>query len=273
MMNGNSRTCAQLREHYLIEKELADRLRRAAKDERRQLYPVVYDERSRRIPHHPLVVRAADRSAQLRAALPQTRLLRRFARPDMVWLEIGAGDCAVALAMTAWVKKVIALDVSGELVKSLRAPANFEFRQFDGIDFGLPAESVAFAYSNDVLEHLHPEDAYEQLQNLWRVLQPGARYLCITPNRLSGPHDVSRYFEQTAAGFHLKEYTLTELTELFRQIGFQVRALLSVNGYMLSPLLSPRPFMDLEATMTRVPPPTRRNVARLLSVIKIIATK
>jgi hypothetical protein len=60
-------TAEQLREHYEVERELADRLRRASKEERRALYGVVYAERSARIPHHPLVSAAADPEARARS--------------------------------------------------------------------------------------------------------------------------------------------------------------------------------------------------------------
>ncbi len=52
------------------------------------------------------------------------------------------------------------------------------------------------------------------------TLAPGGVYICITPNRLTGPHDVSKFFDETAAGFHLKEYTNTELITLFKKVGF-----------------------------------------------------
>jgi hypothetical protein len=37
---------------------------------------------------------------------------------------------------------------------------------------------------------------------------------------LNGPHDISKYFDATASGFHLKEYTVSELSSLFKQVGF-----------------------------------------------------
>ena len=49
----------------------------------------------------------------------------------------------------------------------------------------------------------------------------GGSYFCVTPNSLNGPHDVSKYFDTVARGFHLKEYTFTELDALFRQFGFR----------------------------------------------------
>jgi SAM-dependent methyltransferase len=84
----------------------------------------------------------------------------------------------------------------------------------------VPENSVDVAYSHQLMEHLHPDDALEQLQNIYQALKPGGIYICITPNRLSGPHDVSRYFDEVATGFHLKEYTVTELNDLFHAVGF-----------------------------------------------------
>ena len=37
---------------------------------------------------------------------------------------------------------------------------------------------------------------------------------------MSGPHDISQYFDENAKGFHLKEYTFEELNTLFKNIGF-----------------------------------------------------
>ena len=76
------------------------------------------------------------------------------------------------------------------------------------------------AYSNQLMEHLHPDDAVEQLQSIFRVLKKGGRYVCVTPNRVSGPWDISMYFDETATGFHLKEYSAAELRDTFRRAGF-----------------------------------------------------
>jgi hypothetical protein len=70
------------------------------------------------------------------------------------------------------------------------------------------------------MEHLHPDDAEEQLRNIYQALSPGGSYICITPNRLSGPHDTSQYFDHVATGWHLKEYSVSELYALFRAVGF-----------------------------------------------------
>ena len=70
------------------------------------------------------------------------------------------------------------------------------------------------------MEHLHPDDAIVQLTNIKNALTNGGKYICITPNRINGPHDISRYFDKEASGFHLKEYTFTDLNKIFKNIGF-----------------------------------------------------
>ncbi len=91
----------------------------------------------------------------------------------------------------------------------------------DGTSIPVPPGSIDVAYSNQLMEHLHPDDARAQLLNLNRALKPGGIYVCQTPNRLTGPHDVSRGFDAVATGFHLREYTNGELIALFRECGFE----------------------------------------------------
>lgn len=268
------RTAAQLREHYEIEKELAGRLRRATRNERRQLYNVVYDERTQRIPHHPLAAQGADPVRQMRGALPQFRLLQPFLRKETVFMEIGPGDCALAFAVAQQVKQVYAVDVSDSLVNKVERPANFTLAIANGIDVPVPASSVDLAYSNQMMEHLHPEDARDQLVGIYRAMAPGGRYICVTPNRLSGPWDISRYFDQEATGLHLKEYTITEQAETFQAAGFrQVRVFLSYGGRHLSPQLPVAPIRWLEWGLEQLPHAQCRKIAHGLIAVKVVAIK
>ena len=120
-----------------------------------------------------------------------------------------------------------------------RQAAEAELRALDDRtlhDMGLnrtsiPAADVDVIYSNQLMEHLHPEDAAEQLDNIFRALRPGGTYVCITPNRVNGPHDVSKHFDRIASGFHLHEYTYRELARLLRAAGFtRLEAVLDWRG-------------------------------------------
>lgn len=269
------RTVDQLREHYEIEKELAARLRQAGSQaERRGLYHVVYDERLRRIPAHPLLTQAQDRAAADRAAAPQVRLVLSFLKPGAVFLEVGAGDCTVAFEVARRARQVYAVDVSDGLIQLATRPANFEFCFSDGISVPVPPGHVNLAYSNQVMEHLHPDDAYDHLRNIHTALEPGGAYLCVTPNRLSGPWDISREFDEEATGLHLKEYTVGELVERFLAAGFsRVRALVSYHGRVLSPALPTSPMVSVERGLARLPAAVRRRLAMALTAVKVIGYK
>jgi SAM-dependent methyltransferase len=273
----DSRTPAQLLEHYQIEKELATRLRTAPRGQRGPLYRAVYDELYQRVPHHPQLTRKSSPDLTQQAVAPQVRLLRQFVGPQSRVLEIGPGDCELSVSLAQLASQVYGLDVSEEITSRSSLPSNCKLILSDGTSVPLPADSVDVAYSNQLMEHLHPDDALAQLQGIFRCLRPGGVYICITPNRLNGPHDVSRHFDLVATGFHLKEYTAGELTRLFRKVGFRrVHSLVGRKGvFVPMPLW---PVLALEAGLSLMPVKARRTVAltapcRALLGVRLVATK
>ena len=104
--------------------------------------------------------------------------------------------------------------------KNTNVPDNFQLVLTEGVSINVPPETVHVTFSNQVMEHLHPEDALEQLKNISKALVKGGIYICLTPHPYLGPHDVSKYFHNQAVGFHLKEYTHADLNRLFRGAGF-----------------------------------------------------
>ena len=75
-----------------------------------------------------------------------------------------------------------------------------------------------------------------------------------TPNALVGPGDVSRFFGETAQGFHLHEYTIRELCGLLGECGFgQIEVLLRWTR-----LLSAKRAVFLEAAWELLPKALRR---------------
>jgi SAM-dependent methyltransferase len=271
------RTIQQLREQYEIEKQLADRLRIASSQERRHLYSVVYDELYQQVPHHPQVTRKSSPQETAKSVSSQMRFLRRFLDKDTTFMEVGAGDCALSFVVAGLTKMVYAVDVSETITRNSLPPRNFRLLLSDGCSIPAPRESVNVCYSHSLMEHLHSDDAFEQLQNIVKVLVPGGVYICITPNRLTGPHDISRYFDTVATGFHLKEYTRTELIDLFKAVGFSTISLY-VGGrgrYLRSPAL---PITSCEALLSAFPGTLRRTIGdrlafRLLLGSRLVGTK
>jgi SAM-dependent methyltransferase len=233
--DGPEQTADRVRAHYELEKRLAAQLRAATPAERRNLLPDAYGQVSRLVGQSSAGEASASRR---RRVAGQMRFLARFLSPAATFCELGPGDCLMVLEVAGHVKHAYAIDIEREYCKTLHGPPNFSVVFTDGTSVPVSPGSIDVAYSDQMMEHLHPDDAAEELKNIFKALKPGGVYICTTPNRLSGPHDVSRYFEETATGFHLKEYTYGELTAVFRDAGFtRFRAYVGGRGrYLRMPL-------------------------------------
>jgi SAM-dependent methyltransferase len=276
---NNAPTAAQIREHYEIEKALAARLRNSTREERKHLYSSLYDEMFRRVPAHPQLQEKQSPEFREHVMPRQLRFLCRFLRPDSVFLEVGPGDCSFSFAVAPMVKQVYAAEVSEEVVTTPeKQPPNFALILSDGLTLPLPQMSVDVAYSNQVMEHIHPDDVSDQLRAICAALVVGGVYVCVTPNRLCGPHDVSKYFDTVATGFHLKEYTWGELGDLFRRAGFsRVTAYIGGMGFHIPcPVFLLR---ALERVVEPLPPAVRRTLILktpligLLLMIRLVGHK
>lgn len=89
-----------------------------------------------------------------------------------------------------------------------------------------------------LIEHIPPHQTDGFLQTVHETLKPGGWMVVITPSRLSGPHDVTRYFRPGGSepeGFHLWEFTLHDLEDVLTRNGFgrlsTVRSLPILNSW------------------------------------------
>ena len=262
-----------MRKHYLVERELADRLRRShSPEERRRIFETMYDELFRKVPDHPRLhdrhEAAARRARNVAWNLAQ---LRRFITPGCVFMEVGAGDCALAEKIAATARHVYAVDVSDQS-RGRKLPGNCEIVISDGRSIPVPGASVDLAFSDQLMEHLHPDDALAQLHNIRRALKPGGMYVCITPNRLYGPSDVSREFDEVPRGFHLREYSLAELRRTFEDAGFcSIQPYVGARGVFMRCPSSPLELM--EATLDRLPFKLRQRIAETKPLRAILGVR
>jgi SAM-dependent methyltransferase len=269
-----TRTPEEIRQHYELEKKLAARLRSAKRDQRRGLYSEVYDTLYREISDHPTLHKDAEAEAYDLGT--QVNLIRPFVKPSLTFMEIGPGGGRFSIEVAKSVKKVYALDVSKEVTSALQqdAPPNLELVIFDGVTIPLPANSVDLAYSHNQIEHLHPDDAIDQLSSIRQVLTTGGMYICVTTYRSSGPHDISKSFDPEATGFHLKEYLIGELVEILKRCGFsKVQALLTYHQFVLPVLLPVGFFARLEALIETRFPALNDRIGLLFMAVKLVATK
>jgi SAM-dependent methyltransferase len=205
--------------HYLLERQLAHCLRSASRADRGGVYTRVYGELFRSLPDHPQ--KFEDGAVRVRHTRRLITRLQRFLGKEKTFMEIGCGDAVLSIQVAPHVKRSYAVDVTDELIDRTKLPANMEIVLTEGVHIPLPDNSVDVAMSDQLMEHLHPDDARDQLAEIYRVLKPGGAYHCITPNRVIGPHDVSHYFEYEASGFHLQEYDAASIRQLFKQAGFR----------------------------------------------------
>lgn len=163
-MTVDGRSRERLRAHYEIERELADRLRDAEPEARKTLYGNVYDELFAGVPDHPQLTVTTNEAQRRRDVDGQLAFLTRFLEPDTVFLELGAGDCALALAVATSARRVYALDVSESITAEARAGGVVQVVLSDGVSVDVPEGSVTLAYGDQLMEHLHPDDARVQLR-------------------------------------------------------------------------------------------------------------
>jgi SAM-dependent methyltransferase len=271
------RTAERLRLHYTVERRLADRLRAAGTaEERRAIFATMYDELFRLVPDHPrLLARHNAQEERDQGITWDLAQLERFIKPGCTFLEIGAGDCALSMRVAPRAGQVYAVDICDQTRKAL--PANVKLVVSDGREIDVPEGSVDLAFSDQLMEHLHPEDARTQLASVHRALKPGGVYVCITPNRLYGPSDISAYFDDVASGFHLREYTVFEVRRVLEEAGFsRVQAFVGARGFFMR-----FPVWALEAiehVLDTMPVRLRRRIAdhklmRALLGVRVAAIK
>lgn len=270
MKTKDTRSHEEIRAHYRIEKQLATRLREAGRDERKQLYPRLYAELFESVPYFS--ARVSDTQGRLRKVSKQVQFLSRVLSSDQTFMDIGAGDCALAIELVRHVKKVYALDVVHQVNRDHPIPGNMELVITDGTSVDVPAQSVDIAFSNQLMEHLHPDDARDQLKNIHRALAPGGVYVVLTPHRFSGPHDISRNFDQVATGFHLKEYTNCELADLMKTVGFSRIKCYMKNGrrFVALPVSS---AIALEHTIRWLPYGVRKKIAQTFPIKNLLGIR
>ena len=90
-------------------------------------------------------------------------------------------------------------------------------------DFAAEGAPYTLVYWNDVFEHIPPDELPDFLRKIHHLLAPGGQLVTITPNWHTRPWDITGtlYPARTeAAGLHLKEYTLREVTRLLGEAGF-----------------------------------------------------
>lgn len=259
------RTHEQLWRHYLVEKDLAARLMHADRDGRRRIYSTMYDDLFAHVPDHGRLTRREGEHLTRDANRDKLAVVKSLLRPDMVVVEFAPGDCRFTEVLAKRARLVYGIDISDQRGAKRDWPTNFELIIYDGYDLSaLPDASVDLIFSDQFVEHLHPEDAASHFALAVSKLKLGGRYLIHTPHAATGPWDVSRYFCDEPEGFHLKEWTYGELRECLLRVGFS-----AVRGARRSrhgPIWLPWPYFSaFEVLWRHLPRLARLRLARIFT--------
>ncbi len=195
-------------------------------------------------------------------------------------IDSGKGELITYLARQGFRCK--ATEVTHELGELLfdDGEPNLSWGVSDGVhlDSFEGAASYDVVISDQVLEHLHPDDVGAHLRGVHQILKPGGRYIFRTPHRFTGPHDVSRVFRcDSPVGMHLKEYSYREFVTALRRAGFKrvyyafipVRSTAGkkiLGGLYLRVLIATEIFLSLVPTCK-----IRRACAQLLGKLKLFS--
>jgi SAM-dependent methyltransferase len=260
----SGRTYDQLLNHYQVEKNLARRLKQSRREERSEILSTMYDELFREVPDHPRLTRRKDRHKSELTSVEKMALVRVFLGGASNFLEFAPGDCKFAMGLTEQVDTVYGVDVSDQREPHTVTPGNFKLILYDGYSIDrIEPGSIDVAFSDQLIEHIHPEDTALHFELAARLLRKGGMYVFRTPHAQTGPHDVSKYFSDHAEGFHLKEWTYTEIVGVIRRAGFS-----SVKCYRFAKRRTLRLpyfyFASLEWLFDHLPPHFVRRPANLL---------
>ena len=214
-------------------------------------------------------------------------------QPPKKIYEIGSGKGEMMTYLASCGFECRATEITRERgQKHVSEHPNLSWAISDGVHlkrFEVP-NSYDVVVSDQVIEHLHPDDLYEHFKGVLSILSSGGRYIFCTPHKQIGPSDISRVFKcDKPMGMHLKEYTYQELKELLERAGFKdIYAVLRIPmkitqlfGIYVKPKAS-RTYLDylcaVEKLISLLPRQTfRRKAARLLMLfspgILIIAQK
>jgi SAM-dependent methyltransferase len=198
------------------EAQLARQLLEAPDAERQSLYGLAYDRIYEM--HLPRVGTTVE--MQTFGASPRlVPLLKRLTRAGDRVLEVGCGAGLLAIELARAERLVTGVEVSEVILREARRHSSGRVDLHRVVGTGLPFESNTFdfAYSVEVVEHLHERDVANHLAEIRRVLRRGGRYWMLTPNR---QYPIDRWGVETDADVHLKEWTYSELSSAMRSVGF-----------------------------------------------------
>lgn len=227
-----NRHVSRKKDQFELERRLHRRIMHSSRADRAAVTASAYDELLSTFPDHSVFV-----NDQTRVAIGKRNaaMFAPLVKPGARILEVGCGRGDVIAALANAGHSCTGIEPSKQMI-DLCATSNalrIQFGVADKLEF--PDDSFELVFSQQVLEHIHPDDVPLHFAESMRVLSPGGVLAIETPNRRTGPQDISRGFVREAEGLHLKEWGIGELIRQFHNAAFK-----SLRGVLLPPVLARR---------------------------------
>lgn len=203
----------QIRQHAALEGLLTDSLRASAPEARFGLFRDAYSRLYAELPWLASAQSGGHYEDWLALLAPGGRIL-----------EIGSGAGGLIRFLAKRGFACVGTEISEHRGKALDTDeSGVTWHTTDGVHLADFEEEGTFDHviSDQVFEHLHPDDAATHLVTARTLLADGGSYILRTPHRSAGPHDLSRVFGFDVPVFmHLREYDFAELAEMAAACGY-----------------------------------------------------
>lgn len=145
--------------------------------------------------------------------------------PPKTIYEVGSGRGELISYLASLGHKCKATEITRERGKKhvVNGQIKIDWGISDGIHLSQFEQNNTYdiVISNQVVEHMHPDDLVEHFKNTLAILKPGGKYIVCIPHVWHGPADISAVFKYNkAVGMHLKEYTNFEIYFKLKLAGY-----------------------------------------------------
>lgn len=268
-----NRTFEQIKRHYEVEKSIAGKLKRAKREERKAIFSVMYDELFAKVTDHPRLSKRENEQKVRASNRQKLPLVKKYLSDFTVFLEFGSGGCHFASEVCKHVKQVYAVDISDQRGELFNAAPNFELIVYDGYNLDMEDSSVDVVFSDQLIEHLFDGDVEDHFKLVKRILRDKGLYIFRSPHAFFGPQDISKYFSDEPEGFHLKEWTYSEIEKILKKLNFTSwQGLWRVNRKMIKKYVK-FPFcyfITVEAVLKHLSKKPQRIISRGFLPVKMV---
>jgi cyclopropane fatty-acyl-phospholipid synthase-like methyltransferase len=208
-------------QHWEMEKALTKQLLNSTPQSRGEIFEKCYTDLYESLPWLNALVQQTEKVTRTEDFEEWKALI---GQPPRRIYEIGSGKGEMIHYLAQHGYQCVGTEVTHERGHKHAADhLNLTWEITDGVhlDKFTSRKSYDVVLSDQVIEHLHPDDISIHFQSVLKILKDGGKYIFRTPHAHQGPSDLSKVFGcDKPMGMHLKEYTFAEMNEALRLSGF-----------------------------------------------------